>query len=122
MICGIYLCYFQVIDGRKVEFDTLFKGFSYFLPSLLLLFAIILPTIFIMMIVYAPFITAILMGQHLNPDEFLSLIIGGLVVDLIAVVIMVCFHTLLMFAFPLMVDRKLTAGLAIKLRMKAVRT
>ena len=120
MICGIYLCYFRALDGKKVEFDALFKGFSYLLPSLLLVVAIILPTIFIMMIVYAPFIAAIVMGQHLSPDEFLSLIIGGLVVDLIAVVIMVCFHTLLMFAFPLMVDRNLTAGQAIKMSVKAV--
>lgn len=120
MICGIFYCYFQAIDGRQVNFESLFKGFGYFLPSLPLVFVIIVPTIILLAIVYAPFIAAAAMGSKLSRDEFLALIIGGLVVDFFVAVIMVCFQTLLIFAFPLMVDRGLTAGQAIKTSVKAV--
>lgn len=120
MICGIFLCYFQAIDGKPVEFETLFKGFGYFLPGLLLVLLIVAPTVAVMAIIYAPFIAAIIMGSKLSPDEFFALLVGSLVVDLFVVVLMVCFHTLLMFAFPLLVDRNLPAGQAVKTSVRAV--
>jgi hypothetical protein len=120
MICGIFLCYFQAIDGEPVNFELLFKGFSYFVPSLLLVFVIIVPTVILLMVVYAPFIAAAVMGSKLSPDEFFGLLVGSLVLDFIVVILMVCFHTLLMFAFPLLVDRNLSAVRAIKTSIKAV--
>ena len=120
MICGIFYCFFKVIDGGQADFESLFKGFGYFLPSLLLVLVIVVPTIILMAIVYAPFIAAAVVGSKLSSDEFMALLVGSLVVDLIVTIIMVCFHTLLMFAFPLLVDRNLSAGQAIKTSIKAV--
>lgn len=120
MVCGIFYCYFQKIDGRAVRFEDLFKGFSYFVPSLLLMLVIIIPTIIVMAIVYIPFITAAIMGPKLSEDELLTLFLGGLAVDFVVILLMVCFHTLLMFAFPLLVDRNLPAMQAIKTSIKAV--
>ena len=45
---------------------------------------------------------------------------GAIAVDLVVIVIMVCFHTLLMFAFPLIVDRNLGAIEAMKTSAAAV--
>jgi hypothetical protein len=35
MMCGIYYCYFRRMRGESVEFGMLFKGFDYFVESLL---------------------------------------------------------------------------------------
>lgn len=120
MICGMYLCYFQAIDGQKVEFESLFKGFSYFAPSLLVTFIIVVPMLVVFAAVYFPFIMVAVMGTRLSEDELFALILGTLGVDLIITIIMVCLHTLLMFAFPLIVDRNLSAWQAIKTSAKAV--
>src|SRR5215203_3261776 len=34
MMCGLYMCLLDKIDGRKVIFDRVFKGFNYFMPGL----------------------------------------------------------------------------------------
>ena len=33
MMCGLFLCLFQHANNREVTFNTLFKGFDFFLPS-----------------------------------------------------------------------------------------
>ena len=35
MMCGIYYCYFRRMRGEAVEFGMLFKGFDYFVESLI---------------------------------------------------------------------------------------
>jgi Predicted integral membrane protein len=120
MICGIYYCYFQAIDGRKVEFEGLFKGFGYFVPSLLVTALIVVPMIVVFAAVYFPFIMVAVMGSRLSEEEFMALLVGTLGVDLIITIAMVCLHTLLMFAFPLIVDKNLPAWQSIKLSARAV--
>lgn len=34
MMCGIHLAYLEKVDGRRVTFDVLFRGFDHFGPSL----------------------------------------------------------------------------------------
>lgn len=120
MVCGMYVCYFQAIDGEKVEFDGLFKGFSYFLPSLLVTIVIVLPIIINFAIIYVPFVMAVMMGPRMSEDEMLMLLGSVFGVDIIFTIFMVCLHTLLMFAFPLIVDRKLSAWQAMKMSARAV--
>ncbi len=59
-------------------------------------------------------------GKELNSEEFMAILFAGLAFDFVLIVLVVCFHTLVMFAFPLVVDRNLSAFQAIKLSMKAV--
>jgi hypothetical protein len=120
MLCGIFFCYIRKIDGRAVRFDDLFKGFDFFKQSLLLLLIIILPSLIVMGVIYAPLIGALIFGQNLSEDEFLALLVGGAAVELVAVVAMTCFHTLLLFSFPLVVDKNLAAWPAVKLSARAV--
>ena len=56
MICGIYLCLFQKVDGQEVKFDLIFKGFEYFMPSLLVSVFIVVPVIILLFTVYVPMI------------------------------------------------------------------
>lgn len=120
MICGIFYCYLQAIDGKPVSFDGLWKGFEYFKPSIIVTLAIIIPTIIVYAIMYIPFVMAITMGSRLSQDEFIGLLIGVAAVDFVIIVIMVCFHTLLMFSFPLIIDRNLSGINAMKTSAQAV--
>ena len=120
MMCGIFNSYIKKIDGKPVAFEDLFKGFSYFGQSLLLVIVIIVPSLIMMGIVYAPFIAAFAMGGKLSQDELMGLVAGSLVVDLIVSLIVISFHTLLVFAFPLLVDRNISAFEAMKTSAKAV--
>lgn len=120
MVCGIYYCYLQTIDGKPISFDGLWKGFSYFLPSLLVTILIVIPMFIIFGVIYAPFVMAMVMGSKLSPDELMGLMFGALAIDVVLAIIMTCFHTLLMFSFPLIVDRNLGAFEAIKTSARAV--
>jgi uncharacterized membrane protein len=120
MLCGIYYCFLQTIDGKPASFDGLWKGFSYILPSLLVTILIVIPMLILFGVIYVPVILAMIMGSHLSPDEFMGLMFGALAVDVVLAVVMTCFHTLLMFSFPLIVDRNLGAWEAITTSAKAV--
>lgn len=120
MMCGIFYCYLQKIDGKPVSFDELWKGFDWWVPGLIAVIFMVVPMFVIMGIIYAPFIAAAVMGPKLSESELMGLLFGAFAVDLVAVVVMVCFHTLLMFTFPLIVERNLGAFDALKLSAKGV--
>ena len=120
MVCGIYGCYLRKIDGKPVSLDDLWKGFAYFVPSLLVTILIVVPLIVMVGILYFPLIAAMVLGSKLSPDELLSLFLGSLAIDIIVSIVMVCFHTLLLFSFLLIVDRKLSGFQAVLTSAKAV--
>jgi uncharacterized membrane protein len=121
MICGIYLCYLKVIDGEQpLQFDLLFKGFGFFFPGLIVMLVIVVPMIAVYVIIYLPFIAAAVLGEQMTEEQIVTMLIGAGLIDLIFVIVMVCFHTLLMFSFPLIVDRNLGAFDAMKTSARAV--
>lgn len=124
MICGIYRAFFRKMDGFPVSMDDLFKGFEYLKPSALATVVIVVPAVIwvVVMIVtiYVPIIASAVMGSRMRSDELLGIFAGAFVFDLIVAVVMVCFHTLMMFVFPLIVDRQLSSWDAIKTSARAV--
>jgi hypothetical protein len=120
MCCGIFYCYLRKIDGKPIAFDDLWKGFQWWLPGLGVTALIVIPMIIVYSIIYAPIVLALVMGSNLTSDGFMGLFIGAGIIDLLLVVIMVCFHTLLMFSFPLIADRNLGAVEAVKTSIRAV--
>jgi hypothetical protein len=120
MLCGIFYCFLQKYDGKPVVFDPLWKGFQWWLPALVAVLLMVVPMMVIMGFIYAPFIAAAVMGSKLSESEMMGLLFGALAIDLVFIVLMVCFHTLVMFTFPLMVDRNLGVIAAMKTSAKGV--
>jgi hypothetical protein len=120
MICGIYLCLFQRIEGRPFKFELLFKGFDYFVPGLVVAIVVTVPIFILIFAFYIPVIGMAIGGQRMNETELMSFLFGTAVFEFILVFLMVCFHTLLTFAFPLIVDRKLSGIKAMRTSASAV--
>ena len=123
MLCGIYICFFKRIDGGKVVFDDLWLGFKYFGRSLLLTIVMVVPIVIYFVAVFAtiyiPLIMQAVGGGRIDERQLLTTFLTAIVVDLVVAVVMVCVHSLLMFAFPLMVDRGLPSWDAMKLSARA---
>ena len=120
MICGIYLCLFDAYEGKPVDLGKLFKGFDYFLPSLLVTLIIVVPVIFMMVLLYIPMLMIMFTGGRIADEEMLLYIGGMLFVEFIFIIAMVCLHTLVIFSYQLLVDRKTSAWRSITLSARAV--
>ncbi len=125
MICGIFHAYLRVIDGRgKASIDDLWVGFKFFWPSLLVTVLIVVPMVIWIIIlfvtIYLPIITAAIMGNKADGGIILGTFIVGFIIDIIVAVIMVCLHSLLIFCFPLIVDRGISSWDSVKLSARAV--
>ena len=120
MVCGIFSVYFKVFDNKEPQFEDLFAGFRFFRPSLIVVMVIVVPTAVVVGLIYVPLLLATISGTRMSGDEFFALLAGTLVAEFVLAFVMVCIHTLLMFSFPLIVDRGLGGWESIKVSAGAV--
>ena len=120
MMCGLYMCLLDKIDGRPLVFDRLFKGFDYFLPGLVVAFLFMLPVLVFIVVMYVPMIAIAIAGERMSQEAVLPFILGMLAVELVFAIIMTLIHSLLIFSFPLIADRGLNGFEAVKLSARAV--
>lgn len=120
MMCGIYLVLFTVLSGRAVDFGQLFKGFDFFMPSLGLAVVIMVPTFILIFAIYIPMFVMAMAAPRMSESEVIAAIAGIFAVEVVIAVFMVCLHTLLIFAFPLIVDKKMGTVDSIKTSARAV--
>lgn len=127
MMCGIYLCLFRRRRGEMVTFDMLFKGFDYFMQSLIATIFQILPAIILIIPFYIIFfigmMTSMETGGHRGgpppvPSPMFFLSMAALFVGMILVLVMV--GAVFIFSYPLIVDRKLSGLDAVKTSVRAV--
>ena len=123
MVCGIFACYLRKIDGGRVKFEDLFSGFRYFWSSLLVTILIVVPLVVWILVLFTTLYLPLLMkavgGESVSDDELLTAFFVVFAIDLIVALVMVCFHSLLIFCFPLIVDRGLSSWDSIKLSARA---
>jgi len=126
MMCGVFLCLLQRQRGEEVEFGTLFKGFDYFVNGLLVQLIKIIPMIVLMVPFYFVMFGVMMttMPRHeANPQEASAFVFTFFVLEMVFVLVIMVVSILIelffMFAFPLVVDRKLSALEAVKLSFKA---
>ena len=123
MVCGIIGCYLKKIDGEELRFEDLWTGMRYLVPSipiaLLFIIPIVVYVIAAFFTIYSPLITLAVMGERVDPSALFATFGIALVIDLLIAIAMTCVHSLIIFAFPLLIDRNLGAIDAIKLSARA---
>lgn len=123
MICGIFICLLQKFNRQPVAFEGLFKGFEYFLPSFIATLFVIVPAFVFGFLSYIPIVLMqFSMMSSRNPDPSVAFTYFGIfgVMMIIFALVVGTIHALLMFAYPLIIEYKLSGIEAAKLSARAV--
>jgi len=126
MMCGLNLAFFKVRRGEMIEFGTLFKGFDYFGQSVVAALLHTIPIIAVIVPAYVLFYVGMFVSMAAagnssepNPAPLLGVMgmffLFWMVVMLVILLVTIGFT----FAYPLIVDRKLSGFDAVKLSFKA---
>jgi hypothetical protein len=125
MVCGIFTCYLKKIDGGRPDFADLWQIRKYFWPSLLVTILIVVPIVVWVILLVTTMYLPLLMqmtaeDSAMNPDELWNSFIKVFVIDIAVASVMVCLHSLLIFCYPLIVDKGVSSWESIKLSARAV--
>jgi hypothetical protein len=125
MMCGIYLALFQTRRGQPIEFGLLFKGFDFFGDSVVATLLHLIPVLAIFIPSYVLFYVGMFMmvplsgGGEPEPGMILGFFGFMLIFWLVVMVIMIVLSVIFTFAYPLIVDRRLSGLNAVKLSIRA---
>lgn len=128
MVCGIYGCYLRKLKGERVSFEMLFRGFDYFKQSLIATLVIIIPMLTVVTPIYLWFAFSMAekaKGLQNHPEALMEFFRTeylpnlGLIMAVI-LPISIIIGMLIMFTYPLIVERGLSGLTAIKVSAKAV--
>jgi hypothetical protein len=101
LACGFYYCALAKMRGERVRFGMMFKGFNLFIPAFIIGIVTIIPTVILQ---YTPLLEAITEIMPAGSSAIIILLYLSSIVWLISI----------SFAYPLVMDYKLTALEAIK--------
>ncbi len=124
MMCGIYLALFKTRRGEPIEFGILFKGFDHFGDSVVATLLHMIPILVIIVPAYIIFYVGLILttqgsGGEPDPAALFGLLGFFMVFWLVAMVIIIVLSVVFTFAYPLIVDRRLSGINAVKLSIKA---
>lgn len=112
MMCGIHMCMLRKIARQPVSFDMLFKGFDYFVPSLVVALFHIIPAMLLIVPAYLMFVFSIIgiaaaqdAGTDVPPEIGAILPVIFFIVIFVAIVILLVINILFSFAYQLIFDR-----------------
>jgi hypothetical protein len=123
MMAGLYITFFKTLRRQPIEFGDLFKGFDFFGPSLVATLLHIIPILAIVLPAYFFFyitmvVSMVAQGNEPNPAAVFGVMGGFIVFWLIIMVVIVIVSIGFTFAYPLVVDRRLSGFDAVKLSFK----
>lgn len=119
MMIGVFMCLLDKADGNPASFDKLFKGFDQWASGLVIALIIMVPVFVFIIVVYIPMIMMSIYGHQMSQDELLPFIGGVLLLELVLGIVMTLLHSLLIFAFPLIADKRIGGVAAAKLSARA---
>jgi uncharacterized membrane protein len=125
MMCGLYLCFFAKMRGEHVKFELLFKGFEYFSKSVWAGIVQTLPMMILMVVAYVPAMAILMVTQAAQRGQPKGAAMGGVFVGMfgfmfLAVMAGSLISLLFAFSYPLIVEREMPAGEALKTSVRAV--
>ena len=123
MLCGIFICLLQKLGGRQTTFEMLFKGFDFFMPSFIATLFLLVPAIVLGVIAYVPLI--IMQFRMMNnpipdPSDLITYFAFFGVAMIVMALVLGTIHALLLFAYPLIAEHKISGLEAFKLSYRAV--
>ncbi len=123
MMCGIYLCLLTRRQGAPVTFEMLFKGFDYFVESLIAALIQFVPVLVLMIPFYVILFAGMISMEATarrggGPPVGFFMLMGGATLGMVVVATLV--SALFIFTFPLIVDRRLSGLEAVKTSVRAV--
>jgi hypothetical protein len=125
MMCGIYLAIFQTRRGQPIEFGLLFKGFDYFGDAVIATLLHMVPILVIFIPAYVIFYVGMIavlipqQGSEPNPAALLGFLGFMAIFWLVIMVVLIVLSVVFTFAYPLIVDRRLSGLNAVKLSIRA---
>ncbi|HYJ89789.1 MAG TPA: hypothetical protein VEV84_00645 [Pyrinomonadaceae bacterium] len=120
IMCGIFYAMIGLIDGRPLVFADLWKGVSLTIPAAVVMLFFLVPILIVYGVIYGPLFYAVMTDPGMSQEKFLTLLTGSMLLDAVLIIAMVCFHTLLVFSFPLLIDRELTPLQAVMTSARSV--
>jgi hypothetical protein len=124
MMCGIYLALLQTRRGHQIEFGILFKGFDYFGDSVVATLLHLVPIVVIFVPTYLAFYVGLFLimpqpGAEPDPSAMLGFFSFFAIFWFVMMVLLILVSVAFTFAYPLIVDRRLSGVNAVKLSFKA---
>lgn len=127
MMVGIFLCFFAKMRGEKVEFGLLFKGFDYFVQSLIAALIQMIPMAIVMVPAYLIMVLLMIaqaphngrMSSEESSTFAVTLIAFYLIFVVVIIVVAIVVGIFFLFSFPLIADRNMSGLDAVKLSIKA---
>jgi len=124
MMCGLYMAFFQTRRGQPIEFGLLFKGFDFFGESVVATLLHMIPIMVVFVPSYIAFYVGFLLmmsqaGSNPDPTTMLSFVVIAAVFWFVLIVLLILVSVAFTFAYPLIVDRRLSGVDAVKLSFKA---
>jgi uncharacterized membrane protein len=124
MMCGIYLTLFKTRRGEPIEFGLLFKGFDYFgdavVAALLHMIPIVIVVVPAYLFMYIGMFAMVGVSQgEPNPGALLGFFGFMIIVWFVIMLLLIVLSVVFTFAYPLIVDRKMSGINAVKLSVRA---
>ena len=124
MMCGIYLALFQTRRRQPIEFGLLFKGFDYFGDSVIATLIHMIPIVVIVVPAYLLFYVGmfgVMAASNGEPDPGAMLGLLGVfaIFWFLVMIAIIVLSVIFTFAYPLIVDRRLSGLNAVKLSIRA---
>ncbi|HEY9500609.1 MAG TPA: hypothetical protein VIR01_03130 [Pyrinomonadaceae bacterium] len=125
MMCGLYLTFFKKRRGEPIEFGLLFKGFDYFGQSVIATLFHIIPILAVVVPAYFGFYIGIILVAVASQGSDQGAVTGVLFMLLFAVFFLILMLAIILisigflFAYPLIVERRLQGFDAVKLSFRA---
>jgi uncharacterized membrane protein len=122
--CGIYSMVLKKMDGKRIAFEDLLKGFEFFVPSLVVTLFLIVPTL-VLAVPMMSSVVALMFALVPTKDGFNESLVYTLfatfsVFAILFTLVAGTLHAFVMFAYPLIVEHRLSGWEAFKLSSRAV--
>ena len=115
LLVGLFMCFIHREQGRQVEFGMVFKGFDLFMNSFLVMLIMVAASVIVMIpliIILMATLFAMMPPQNAAPSPMLFVLLAFIYMAIIFVSLAI--YIPFFFTFPLIADRGLSAGDAIR--------